>query len=83
MRLRHSERNRIRRCWRRLMNLSLYILGRLPDGQQVEGRLCWILFHADMQAFRDLGSPITGVTWIKTAEGPRPLLLEPEYRQVA
>jgi hypothetical protein len=35
-------------------------------------KLLWLLFWADMEAYRKLGSSITGATYVKTELGPWP-----------
>lgn len=50
----------------------LYIAEREP-GIEV-GKLYWLMFWTDMEAYRRLGDSITGATWVKTALGyPLPM----------
>lgn len=60
----------------KLQALIAYVLSREP--YLISEKLAWICFHADMEAYRHLGKPVTGddvesaVKWCKGNEIPFP-----------
>lgn len=64
----------IKRDDKKLRELLLYVSARAEMGST---KLNKILFHAEFQAYRDLGHPITGHPYVKRVNGPAPRDLRP------
>lgn len=56
----------------RLRSLIAHICSQ-PDRNFDVQKLMWIVFWADMEAYRQLGRSLTGATWVKTEWGPMPM----------
>jgi hypothetical protein len=63
---------------KRFDELVLYIAERAQDDSRFGStKLAKVLFFSDLEAFRDLGAPITGAEYQKWAYGPYPPQLKP------
>lgn len=52
---------------KKLAELILYLCDKCKDDPNFDpGKLQWLLFHIDMEAYRRTGTSVTGCTYIKT-----------------
>lgn len=81
MRKRHKKAMARDRFWVKLATLANYVIAQHGPGGIEEIKLWWIIWRADMEAYRQWRVSITRARWRKGRECPEPEFHWPTWRE--